>query len=186
MASRQFLPLVILLKFPCVSFGSNSATLVFYHPMMNNDRGRAQRPSRGKGHGRPPTTFDEAFVAALFDYDILEPIKREVLALEEAESRRGCPMMWSLWNLLARQSKERAQEKAKATRWIAELSAFQSHSFSSLKRLAKDLKIEFSPNVLSPSSPALSPSCSPPISSSFLPITSVLMALLPTIHGWYP
>lgn len=142
--------MVVLLRASSTSSNPCLASSNLYHISVNHNRGRAQNPGRERGCGHPPTTFDESFVTALFDYHIRVHIRHQVLALEEDETRKFRPMLWALHNLLARQLKERDQDKLRATRWISEFFSFPSLSYTSLKCLARDLKIDFPPNMSPP------------------------------------
>lgn len=66
MASQPFLPLVFLLKALLAPFDYYSMFSNLCHRNMSNNKGRGQQPSRGRGRGRPPTTFDEASIVSIF------------------------------------------------------------------------------------------------------------------------
>lgn len=76
--------------------GFNVATLLCYHQTMNYARERGQLPNIGKGCGNLPTTFEDATIVVMFDYDIQNSITRDVLAMEEEETPRGHLTLWAL------------------------------------------------------------------------------------------
>jgi len=180
--SMHHSPSFIPSNIPSGPSGFWSMTLPYYLPMMNHDRGGDRHPNIGRGYGNLPTSFEEATITTMFDYGIWELIKKDDLAMEEAKNHRGRLTLSALWNLLALQLKEKAQERLKACGFIIEFWSHQRHSLSSLKHLAKDLHIKFPPNIPSSSSPAPSPSHSPLVNSSSSPITYSVMAHPPPSH----
>jgi len=68
-----------------------SSTLLYI--TMNQEKGKGRYAGKERGHGCPPSNFNDATIATLFDSGILDSIHREVLTMEEVELRCGCPML---------------------------------------------------------------------------------------------
>jgi len=68
-----------------------SSTLLYIN--MNQEKGQGRYPDRGRGHGCPPTNFNDATIATLFDSGIPDSIHREVLAMQEVELHWDHPML---------------------------------------------------------------------------------------------
>jgi len=109
---------------------------------MSGDIVRGRRPSQGIGHGQPLTTLDDTSIATMFDHNIPDHIRRDVVSMEEEETHRGRSSLWAHRNAVDMHMKGKEGYKTKATKGIIELSMLFNHSSYSLKHLAKGLDID--------------------------------------------